>query len=394
MQMINEVQYAPYMNDLAGRREKWAWLTEGIDERAKTNPLAKRNRIITEIMLENQEAQLRDLAHMYGLKYRCENGVIVEDTLSTAIGAFTTFAFPLVRRVYPKLLATELFIVQPMVQPTGKVFFVDFLYGQTNQGATAGNRIDVQANFASLYADSTEGGSVNDLNMSVSSVTVTAESKKLKSIWTIEAQQDLAAYHGLDLEGENMQMLADEVTREVDRKLINQCLAGATAGNTNFNISGSPSTLPTERFAYNEQLYEACVDANNLIFKKRYRNANWAIADTDTCGRLEKLQGFKLADLSDSQLQIQHGGRHLFGTLQNRWMIYKDPWFTANTILFGYKGQNFTDAGFIYAPYVPFWTTPLFIDPNDMKPRRGIMSRYAFSMVVGDMYSSLSLTTS
>ncbi len=379
--MSMEMQLAPHLSDQPSRKAKWDWLTEGIQRDGKDS-IGKSKRVVTEIMLDNMEAEINR---------QLQSGHLTEDTLAAATGAFTTFAYPLVRRVYPKLISQELFTVQPMSQPTGKVFFLDFTY---NDSPDAGNRLDVTANFDKDYATSTEGGTVKAVNLGISSITITAEQKKLKAIWSIEAQQDLAAYHGLDMESELMQVLADEIVREIDRILINDAVTNATAGNINFNVNGSPSTLPTEQRAWNEKLYEAIIDANNLIFKKRYKNATWILADTDTCARLEKLNGFKLASISDTAAQIQDGGRHLFGTLQNRWMIYKDPWFTANTMFLGFKGSSFLDAGYVYSPFVPFWTTPLFIDPNDMKPRRGIMSRYAKQMVVGDMFSTVTLTTS
>lgn len=376
---LMEQGLAPNMHDDPSRKERWKFLTEGIEEEfGPKRGLQKR--ILTEQMLDN-------LSHWYvteGRRYLGE-----ANANATSNDTFTTFAFPLIRRIYPRLLAADLATVQTMTQPTGKIFYLDF---KRDDGA--GNHttaLDSQADFDKDYANSSEGGTVKEINMEVTDVTVTAIQKKLKAIWTVELQQDLRSYHSLDAENELMTVLGDEITREIDRTLIGEMLSGATAGNVNWNATDAGATVPTEKRAYAETLYEAIVDANNNIFKKRYRNGNWMIADPDTCGRLEKLQGFTLADVSDNQWNIQHGGRQLYGTLKNRWLIYKDPWFTANKILMGYKGDSFLDAGYVYAPYIPFYVTPLLIDPNDFKPRRGIMSRYAKQMVIGDMYSTITV---
>jgi len=360
----------PALCEDTARAAKWAYLTEGI-----TDP---RKRWVTEAMLENTESW----TEMPGVR---------EDTLATNVGAFTTFAFPLVRRIYPRLIATDLFSVQPMSQPTGKVFYLDFKYGS---GADDGNRIDLKANFSKTYANSSEGSAVKEINMDISSITVTAIQKKLKAEWSVEAQQDLFAYHGLNAESELMSVLGDEILREVDRELIDHAYDNAGAGNTNWDAA--PAAYAgwdyQQRRAYDESLYGAIVDANNAIFKLRYRNATWIVADADSCARLEKLEGFKLADNSDTNSEIQHGGRHLFGTLKTRWKIYKDPWFTTNTMLLGFKGDSFLDAGLVYAPFIPVYVTPTFVDPATFKPRRGMMSRYAKQMVVSDCFATVTVT--
>ena len=46
---------------------------------------------------------------------------------------------------------------------------------------------------------------------------------------------------------------------------------------------------------------------------------------------------------------------------------------TENTILMGYRGSQFLEAGAVYAPYVPLMMTPLVYDPNTFTPRKGIM---------------------
>jgi hypothetical protein len=51
---------------------------------------------------------------------------------------FTTVAMPLVRKVFNRLIAMDLVSVQPMSQPTGKIFYLDFVYGS---GANAGQSI-------------------------------------------------------------------------------------------------------------------------------------------------------------------------------------------------------------------------------------------------------------
>lgn len=47
--------------------------------------------------------------------------------LLSTVGSFDLFTMPIVRRVFPEILAKELVSVQPMSGPTGKLFYLDFV---------------------------------------------------------------------------------------------------------------------------------------------------------------------------------------------------------------------------------------------------------------------------
>lgn len=52
--------------------------------------------------------------------------MINEVTTDTSAGRFDTVAFPIVRRVFSRLLANELVSVQPLALPSGLIFYMDF----------------------------------------------------------------------------------------------------------------------------------------------------------------------------------------------------------------------------------------------------------------------------
>lgn len=373
-----KVKRFPVLED-EQRRKKWAYLTEGAEEK-----LDNQNRLQVEVLLENQDRYNRMMTE-------------AQTSMATNVGTVIPGSLGLVRRIFPKLVLQQLISVQPMDRPNGKVFFLDFKAGTTKGTIAKDTRVDQFGADGYDYATrALETDAVMDIYFDIANIDVTAEEKALKAKWTLRSQQDLMAYRGLNAETELMGVLGDEIIREIDIKGILMLLLGATAGNVNWSINvpaGSPWNV-LDPDAYKKTLYHAIVDANNLIFKKRYRDAAWIVADTDSCGRIEKLENFKLEDSGDPA--EKNIGIYLFGVLNHRWKVYKHPYqgIFANKMLLGYKGNEWYETGAVYAPYVPIYTTPVIIDPDDLTPRRGMMSRYALAMVVGDCFSTVTLVSS
>jgi hypothetical protein len=359
--------------EVEARQERWKYLTDGLQEKYGKYDLdeGRHRRICVEILLDNAAWML-------------------ETTTSTDIAAAAPYIFPMVRRIFPKLIANELVSVQPMSRPDGKVFYLDF-YRNADPG-TLGDRVDLSVD--EDYADRDPGGEVAEVSFKIASESVTAKQKALKAKWEIELQQDLKAYHGEDAETMLMGVTANEIVRETDQEIILNIADNVGAGNVNwvYTVPASGAYSALDPKVYKETLYDAITDANNLIFKKVFRNATWIVADPDTCARLEKLEKFKLFEGADAQ--TENIGVIRFGTLAQKYKVYKHPWFTANKILLGYKGSTWVETGYVYAPYIPLWTTPVIIDPNDFTPRRGVMTRFAKKMVNGDFFSTVTLQAS
>lgn len=310
-----------------------------------------------------------------------QNGALNEDTLTTSISTFTTALLPAVRRIYSKLMALELVSTQPLSGPSGYIYFIDHKYGSSNDGMTSADRLD--RNRPAAYADSSEKGTIYDINFQLKSKLVETETKKLKATWTIESQQDLSSQWRLDLWAELMPQLTDEIAREIDKKLMNALLAGAGAGNVTWNANGylGDDKTTSDRRAYRETLYEAIADAAAYIFKRRYVHPNWLVMNGDTFARLEKLEKFSADPNITPDMQSQIGWRYE-GTLAGKYKVYVDPWFDDNKILVGFKGNDWKYTVGYYAPYIPVFLSEEYIVSDDFTQRaRGAMSRYAYGVL-------------
>ena len=264
--------------------EKWEPILEGITDDA--------TRQMTAALLENQAKSI--------LTENASNGTLEEATTVGNLGTFQKFAFPLVRRVFPELIANKICGVQPMQGPVSQIFYLGYnRIGRNSAGATtaevvyskyrmvyagrmgvaqnnlgtldgaaagagsgvfaisglsgstagnantfgeniagtlgagylsamtAGSRI---ANFpnsgipgAQYFVSAGErlaGSGIPEVNFTIEQQSVTARTRKFRALWTLEASQDLRAYHNLDLERELTELLSKEVALEIDREIV------------------------------------------------------------------------------------------------------------------------------------------------------------------------------
>jgi hypothetical protein len=240
---------------------------------------------------------------------------------------------------------------------------------------------------------------IPELDIKVSSVAVTANTRKLKAKWTPELAQDLNAYHNLDAEVELTQILSEQIALDIDREILTQLLTGATGATmywsrvpgdfvnklTGVGVAGASFT-GTVREWY-ETLVETVIDVSNTIHRKTLRGAaNFMVVSPDVATILESTVLYKpQLSLDPNETQFNLGIERI-GSLNNRFVVYKDPYFPRNQILVGYKGGSFLETGYVYAPYVPLIVTPTIFAPEDFTPRKGVMTRYAKKMVRSDFY--------
>ena len=283
--------------------QKWEPVLEGVD--------SEYTRRVTAQLLENQAKSI--------VEERLSESLSPGATTTGQLGTFQKFAFPLVRRVYPQLLANSLVGVQPMQGPVSQVFYLgnDRAYGDTRQtvyskynltyrglysstigsasgtapnagtfdGGTVGgldgdaavdgfdvsNVLNFSAGPGNLQGNGapsgTMGGQIGawpnssvlmgwqlsagerltgtgipEMTFHIEQEAVVANTRKMRALWTLEASQDLKAYHNLDLERELTDLLSKELQLEIDRELIED-LRMIGYGFRNQNLGGVNQNL-------------------------------------------------------------------------------------------------------------------------------------------------------
>ena len=104
---------------------KYQPLVEGIQD--------EYNKVMTAILMEN-EVQFADKL----LTESTSSG----SSIGTA-GQFIKYALPIIRRVFPNLIANKLVGVQPLMQPVGFIFYLRYKFEQTRGSAAAGTQLNL-----------------------------------------------------------------------------------------------------------------------------------------------------------------------------------------------------------------------------------------------------------
>jgi len=358
---------------------KWRWLLQEDEERG-VKAIPKHLWESMAIIFENQEAASR--------------GLLTEATTTGDIAMPVRFALPIVRKVFPNLIATKICAIQPMpLMSAGvaQVFYQDF--EREDAGDTSLTELD------SDYALSSENAIPKRIKMTMTSETVTAIKDMLAATWSTEVQEDAGGSLGINVPGELINACAEEIMREIDNRVINEILNGAGAGNTNWSRTVPAGYTAQEWY---ETLYHAVVDADDLIYGNRYRETEWVVAGRNVYKYLLKAGDFKPDPRrAGPEQRLERVGVQFEGVFYGHWDIYRTVMINSDKAIVGVYPRSQTDTGYVYMPYIPITLMPLVyasFDPttgvykNVDKWTRNVRTRYGKKMVVPELYATISVT--
>ena len=245
------------------------------------------------------------------------------------------------------------------------------------------------------------GSAIPEINISMQSQAITAKTKKLKAAWTPEFAQDLNAYQNLDAEAELTNIMSEYISLEIDLEILEMLIDDAPAGNTEYwsainNVTLDAATLPTQSLGfYNTQgawfqtLGTKINKISNRIHQLTLRGgANFIVVSPTVSTILESIPGFAANSNGAEDMEYAFGVQKA-GQFNSRYTVYKNPYMTENTILVGFRGKQFLEAGAVFAPYIPLIMTPLIYDPTTFTPRKGLLTRFAKKMLRPEFYGKV-----
>ena len=223
---------------------------------------------------------------------------------------------------------------------------------------------------------------IPEVNLSIQSMPTIARPRKLRARYTLDASFDVSSAFGRSVGTELDVALASEIRQEIDGELMQAMMAQYGSGLTEW------SRKPGDGISYAEHKWtfiDSIIAASNAIFTATRRAvANFIVAGIGVCNVIESLAPrFKPAG------KVQPGP-HFIGTLDNL-KVYKNPYYSTYDAIAGYKGDLFMEAGLVYAPYMPLFTTqPIMLD--DFITRKGLATSYSKKMVQPKFYQKLTVT--
>ena len=243
--------------------------------------------------------------------------------------------------------------------------------------------------------------SIPEINIQMESSAIVAKTRKLKAVWTPEFAQDLNAYHSLDAEAELTSIMSEYISLEIDLEILDMLIESANAGTEYWSAQNNLSLASTgvvdaDLGFYNSQgqwfqtLGTKIQKLSNIIHQKTLRGgANFLVCSPTVATIIESIPGFASTSDGDAAKMSYAFGVQKAGTINSRYTVYKNPYMTENTILLGFRGGQFLEAGAVFAPYIPLIMTPLVYDPNTFTPRKGLLTRYAKKVVRPEFYGKI-----
>ena len=342
---------------------------------ALTDGLTGTKKQVMETTLENTKSYLSEAA---------TSGA----TQAGNVATLNKVILPVIRRVMPTVIANEIVGVQPMTGPVGQIHTLRVRYAETFDSAVAGDEALSPFQIATGYsgnattnrADATsvlEGTGGKKLSIQVLKQTVEAKTRKLSARWTFEAAQDAQSMHGLDVEAEIMQALAQEITAEIDQEIIGSLgsLAGTAADTYDQSaVSGTATYVGDEHAALAVLINK---NANTIAARTRRGAGNWAVVSPTVLTVLQSATTSAFARSTEGAFEAPTNTKFV-GTLNGTMRIYVNQYAANDDVLVGYKGATETDAAAFYCPYIPLMSSGTVLDPSSFEPVVSFMTRYGY----------------
>ena len=270
--------------------------------------------------------------------------------------------------------------IQPITGPVGLTFAMRCRYDDPPKKDD-----EVQKESDILHT-----GQNKRLVLEVIKKSVEAGTKRLQASWSVEAQQDIMAQHGLDMVSEMSQAVGQEIAYEISNEILNNVLRCAAAvDSVSFKLEEGESYDPKVQ----KLVFTIFKMANAIAYNSR-RGAGNVIITTPRIINMLQAHGkyFKPAKKTDS---ITSHTLMLMGYIDpsdsgKGIPVYCHAYWHEDIILVAYKGASAIDAGYIYSPYIMMMSSGIVIDPVTFNSVQCFMTRDAHSTMDGEQHKGSS----
>lgn len=355
--------------------------------------------------------------------------MVNEGTLSGDVAQFTPILMPMVRRVYPTLIANHILGVQVMPMSTGYIYALvnQYVGSQDDGGNLVGKLMIVETttdasadaiysegdfylmlkttdtsgytdpktytneaafdrifqNYTGTYTTAEAeqlGNDMREVGFQIIRKNVEVKSRALKGQYSVEMYEDLKKQHGLFADEEIMSLMSYEIQAEIDRECVDFVNDNATQlADTTFTASiGTDGRYDIERFRH--QAIRIQTEAAQIGLDTKRGQGNILIVSPKVLTMLRQLDGFKTAEVNVNLKTPVSGG--LAGTFDNQFKVIVDQYAVSDYCTVLYKGSDRRDAMGFFCPYSPLSFTKVTKSASG-QPAIIAKTRYALDTIPG-----------
>ena len=228
---------------------------------------------------------------------------------------------------------------------------------------------------------------IPSMQFDIEHMDVNTTERKMKMSWTKEAEQDMQAYHKINVEQELVKVSSVQTNYEIDREIVNKIddlvisnLTGSYDWTNPEDINGTMGNYLDKHRALAQKLY---LITTKIAQYNRIAPGDWAVVNPKVASVLQMLPDWKVGEINSNKSTFYNAGLLGSGAVS----IYVDPNRMSSTvskkssddITVGYKPKDTTyGAGLVYSPYAN-WMSSTVINPDNFNSVRGTFSRYAIT---------------
>lgn len=215
------------------------------------------------------------------------------------------------------------------------------------------------------------------IKTSIEEIPLYARPRKLATEFSLDAAFDLMATQNVDLQTLVQSTATDEIRAEIDGEGLHDMKNSGTGMSVSFN---QPVPFGISKYEHYESFLQTVVEGANKIYNKTRRvTGNILIVGENAANIVETHSKFKAAGT------LNESGPHIMGTLNNKYVVIKNPYYGSDEFVITYKGTNPFDAGYIYAPYQPITSTQFIMGAN-FNGEQGYATSYAKKLVDSNFF--------
>ena len=317
-----------------------------------------------------------------------------DEMASTDVTALAGYLLPL----YVTTMKDMMNIVNPAIgvlpipKPTAVIPFKKTYYF-----VSSGTWAEINpANFTRTKAVSSEGGVPLKIKIKTLTNNITLKDPlKLQYEWTIEAQQDLMAYYGMNVDSDTLQEARNEIMRELSEQILYALLTAGSFANSDNCVQATNSPLTYN--LVNPQgwskegwlkygLTKAVKQADALINKQPHN----VKADTIIVDAAYDYLFTEPQFVSEDKILTSFGFNRI-GTYQAHYKVYTTTCTDyAGKIVLLHRGSRITEAPHLFMPYVLFWIGGV-VEQATAEFSRTVMSRFATEKVYGQKIAVINI---